>query len=278
MSTAGRANSLSAYLLQGGQVWLVGGGIGMASTGPFNSTHNDDLFRGVVFTSNAHELLPTDQLELTAGRFMYDIPHWQSQFRSFSSVLTMTRLLGRFESAPNTVPPEYRNLPPSLHYRSLALGDSLPPERNNNDYFPLTASVDIEYLSRRNDIVEDRDPSPLVTDEESVLDSLYYARGTNLVDPLTNKYDVCMTVYHGRAYANPVVFSGFNLWTWTKSDGLALVRAVLGDMWGVPRSAIRPQPRAVTRSVRPLAKTPLGLGPGRPYTLSLIHISEPTRL
>ena len=162
----------------------------------------------------------------------------------------MNRMLGRFDTAPNTIPPQYRNLPASLRFRSTALGDSVPPERNNNDYFPFTPLVDIEYLSRRNDIVEDLDPS-LGTDLESTLDSLYFVRGSNVVGPLVNLYDVCMTVYHGPALPEPVLFTGFNLWSWTKSDCVALVHAVLNDMWNVPRAGARSV--AMRSEVKPAA-------------------------
>src|SRR6185295_17490818 len=41
MSRAGHANSISAYLLQGRQVWLAGGGIASATLLDVNSVNND---------------------------------------------------------------------------------------------------------------------------------------------------------------------------------------------------------------------------------------------
>ena len=71
---------------------------------------------------------------------------------------------------------------------------------------------------------------------ESTLDTLYDVSGGNL---LLSPAPV-MTYYHG--LENPtVLFSGFDLWSWTRSDAQALVDFVLRDVWGLapagPRTA-----------------------------------------
>lgn len=256
MTHPGRANSVAAYLRQGGQVWMVGGGVGMAATMEYNSRKNDSGTYGPGFSSNRLETQP-DAPELQPGRFMYDVTHWQSQFRATAAVLpTMTRFFGRFESTPNVIPPQYRNFPTALHLRSLALGDTVPPEKNSGDYY--ISLTDVEYLSQRNDILEDVDPSPLGIDEESTLDTLYYIRGSSVLPQNQNLYNVCMTVYKGPAYQYPIIFTGFNIWSWTKSECQAIVDAVLHDNWGYTKSVPQMRPAAVVRGTgSPSAATPL---------------------
>ena len=256
MSEAGHANSIAAYLHQGGQVWLAGGGIATASTLDFNLTSNDHTLPapGITFTSDPHET-PNAPLELQPGRFMYDVAHWQSQIKEDGAVLSgLNRYLGRYEAPGNTVPAKYRSLPASLRFRSAALGDTLPPQRLSGDYFLNQPITDIEYLSKANRIVEDVDPAPLRVDEESTQDTLYYVTGPSLVDSSFNKYDVCMTVYDGPAYPHPVICTGFNLWFWTRSDCQALVDAVVRDMWGYSRAAPRARPAAMMTAARSVAK------------------------
>ena len=256
MSEAGHANSISAYLRQGGQVWLAGGGIASATLLDFNQTSNDHTLPapGITFTSDPHET-PNVPLELQPGRFMYDVAHWQSQIKETATVLSgLYRYLGRFEAPGHTVPLKYRNLPTSMRFRSLALGDSLPPQRFASDYFLNQPITDLEYLSKANRIVEDVDPSPLGIDEQSTMDTLYYATGSSLVDTSYNDYDVCMTVYDGPAYPHPIIFTGFNLWFWTKSDCRALIDAVVHDMWGYSRAASSPRPQVVAGASRAAAR------------------------
>src|SRR5206468_1963447 len=132
--------------------------------------------------------------------FIFDVVHWQSQIRSTSQKTTsVPRYFGRLEAPGHTPPSAYLNLPPSLRFRSAALGDVVPPQRQSNDFFPATPNVDMEYLSFENRILEDVDPDPLRDQEESTLDSLYYVTGPTYVPSNANLYNVCMTVYHGKA-------------------------------------------------------------------------------
>jgi hypothetical protein len=45
-----------------------------------------------------------------------------------------------------------------------------------------------------------------------------------------------MLYYHGRENG-PVLFSGFDLWSWSRSDARSLVDFVLRDVWGLTRSS-----------------------------------------
>jgi hypothetical protein len=70
----------------------------------------------------------------------------------------------------------------------------------------------------------------------SLMDTVYTCRGL-LPDPTANY--PCMTVYHGPS-SGEVVFTGFDLWTWQRSQVVAMVDAIVGDMWRQSRSAIGP--------------------------------------
>jgi hypothetical protein len=259
MSDRGRANSISAYLRQGGQLWMLGGGAAYAATAPYNSKRNDSGVYGPGLTSNPQELNATDPLELTNGRFVFDIVHWQSQVRSTAAATTaVTRYFGRLQAPGHTPPAEYLiHLPQAMRYRSAALGDSVPPLRPSNVFFPLTPNVDMEYLSDQGGnggassrVIEDVDPDPLHEVLQSTLDTLYYVRGQTYIPPNQNPYNVCMTVYRGPAYDNPIIFSGFNIWSWTKSDCQGVVDFVMSDMWHYAPAAPLMRPVAMTASSR----------------------------
>jgi hypothetical protein len=87
----------------------------------------------------------------------------------------------------------------------------------------------MEFLSLQNFVIEDG---------QSVLDSLYRMDTFQL--PPTPAKRVCMTYYHG-VENPPVVFSGFDLWSFVRDDCQALVDFVLQDVWGLPKGAA-PEP------------------------------------
>ncbi|MCC6651208.1 MAG: hypothetical protein IT348_08690, partial [Candidatus Eisenbacteria bacterium] len=125
-----------------------------------------------------------------------------------------------------------------LRRRALALGDSLPPTRplsQTTSYFTSDALAS-EYLTRPNSILEDADPDPLVTSEISTLDTLFEFRGGQLATNITGERPASMTYYHGME-GPPFVFTGFDLWSWTRADCAALVDFVLQDIWGMTRQA-----------------------------------------
>jgi len=245
MNTPGRANSLAAYVRQGGQVWLAGAGAATAALMPFNRGSNDVIgpAAGVTFSSLLDELGP--------GRFMHDAFRWRSEVKISASRMRVTRHFGRHDSS-GAIPPAYLRLPTEMRPKSAALGDAFPPWRTYNagDFF--VANFQLEYLSRENRVVEDVDPSPLSVDERSTLDTLYAATGDALVAPEYNPVNACMTRYVGPGYP-PVLFTGFTLWTAARVDLQALVDAVLQDLWGFPAPAA-PSPLTRERAARPAAR------------------------
>jgi hypothetical protein len=211
MSQIGRMNMLSAHLRRGGKVWLAGGGAGFASTIDYAGT------TGPSFSASAGELAP--------GRFMYDHPHWRSEFTSISArllgVQKSARAVGGWPGAP-----DYGRLPPTLDARTPST-DPFPPNRAGQSGSVFYKSIyDFEYLSRSNEIVEGVAP-----DTSAALDSLY--RVVSLDIPGTN--NVVMTYYHGTE-GGPVIFSGFDLWNYRRTQCAGLVRFVLGDIWGIPQT------------------------------------------
>ena len=93
-------------------------------------------------------------------------------------------------------------------------------------------NFELEYLSRPNEVVDDIDPSPLAFDLQSTLDTLYKATGGSLVPPGLNPVDVVMTRYHPTS-GESLIFTGFNIWSFRRSDCKSLVDFVLQQLWGL---------------------------------------------
>lgn len=137
MSNDGHLNTLAAYLRQGGQAWLMGGGGAVATLSPHNVPGNDGGSR-LVFDVQNH----TSPFELQPGRFMFDVPKWQNRIYADKAVgfALAQRYLGRFRSRPGP----YATLPAKLELRTTT-SDPLPPKRTNSLYYNTTASM--EYLA-----------------------------------------------------------------------------------------------------------------------------------
>jgi hypothetical protein len=178
---------------------------------------------------------------------MYDMVHWRSQIKvAGGAPLTISRFLGRYDSLSTPPSPNqaaYLRLPLNLRPKSSALLDSFPPNRTVNFGDFYVTEFALEYLSRRNDITEETDLNPFVdTPAISTLDTLYTASGATLVSPTFNRNDVCMTYYnggvgqvgYGQDTHRPIIFSGFNIWSFARVDCKALVDAVLQGLWHLP--------------------------------------------
>jgi hypothetical protein len=135
--------------------------------------------------------------------------------------------------------------------KSLAAGDTFPPNRAfiTGDFY--RTKFDLEYLSQLNWVQEDRDPGP-GEDWVSTLDTLYRASGPLLVQPQDNFHNVVMSSYHGSGSAL-LVFTGFDLWSYQRSRSKSLVDFVLHQMWGLN-----------TRSSPVVARPPFAPLPLRP--------------
>jgi hypothetical protein len=241
MSGPGRFNALAAYVKQGGRLWLTGGGGAMATTGPWNNPpgNNNDA-NGVTFSSTVPELIP--------GRFMYDLVTWRSEIKVVTVGGFINRLLGR-NTGGSTWPgaPDYNRLPVAMRAKSVAL-DPFPPGRAGQSpsiYYKST--LDAEFLSQQNFILEDLNPDPDLLDEQSVLDTLYHLITFGLPGADPNLRRVTMTYYHG-VLNQELVFTGFNIWDYTRADCQSLVNFVLQDIWELPRTAPASTPATAVRS------------------------------
>jgi len=187
---------------------------------------------------------------------MYDLCRWQSEIKIFVPTSpAMTRFLGRMDSTRSNSSRnaddyvQYQRFPPTLRLKSLVLGDSLPPQRADSPGNFYQTRFALEYMSYENRIIEDIDPSPFVDNEQSTLDTIYYARASGMLAPQFNSYDVIMTRYWGPGTKEPVIFSGFNIWNLTFGDCRGIVDGVLNGLWRLPLDLSRRSPPARMRPV-----------------------------
>jgi hypothetical protein len=195
-------NVLAAYAELGGSVWLLGGGGGDAATRGWNVSSNDVPTIRYSSDSSPPELQP--------GRLMWDLAGWRSSFR-LGLATGATRALGRLESDPAPA-----TLPPVLQLRTSA-SDPLPgrdaqyPTRLSSEFLEAANAVELEGAA--------------------AIDSLYAV--TLLNPPAGVPLAVAMTIQ--RRPGSTFVFSGFDVWSFRRTDGLALVDYVLGRVWGLAR-------------------------------------------
>ena len=183
---------------------------------------------------------------------MYDFAHWQSQTVSGTAVTNVLKsphaVGGWSHSGYAGIPmsaPDYGSLPDQLRQKNATLGDIPPPTRtvSQQSRFYTYNTREVEYLTTPNYVREDVDPDPGVIRMASVLDTLMMLEGGNLknsIDPLTGAQmyqNVAMTYYHGLE-TPPVVFSGFNLWSYSRTDCIRMVDFVLQRIWGLPRQNV----------------------------------------
>jgi hypothetical protein len=226
MTMPGRQNTLASYLAQGGKAWVLGGGAGYASTISWNRTANDVPV--VTFSSALGELAP--------GRFMFDAPHWRSEFRTPSIPFPFIEK-PPFPIAEYHPAPRYELFPETLQPRSSAT-DPVPPLRNAGTFYPITLAL--EHLTQPNEILEDQVPSEPVTRLESKLDTIYVGRGPALPpsDPnaaITRHVTPLMTYYHGNE-SGSVMFSGFDVWSFRRAQCVMLVDGVLQGVWRLTKT------------------------------------------
>ena len=239
--TSQSVNVLTTYVKMGGRLWLAGGGTAMASLMPFDRLSNNS--GGITRFSS----LPQWN-EIFPGAMVWEAPHLRSEI-SVTNALQAARALGRFEPAPGA----YGALPLALQSRTAAT-DPLPPTRlaSQGSLFYVSTRA-TEFLTQPNVIVEGG---------ESVLDSLYVVQGSSVPIGTGN---VAMTVYHG-AEGGQCIWTGFDLWSFQRSQCIELVDGVLQGIWGLPRDPVArgpagmpalagetaPRPRGFTRPTRAL--------------------------
>ena len=232
-----KANTLAAYVAEGGRLWLAGGGAATASMVSFNRGINDNTLpnpRTITFRNADGELVP--------GRFVYDQAHWRSEFKQYRiNGGRIRRHLGRFESDPGV----YAGLPAEIQIKSAAT-DPFPPNRvgqpGSNFY---QTQFYAEFLSAPNEIVEGPPE-----DSHSALDTLYKVTAGALQPDtgLGAVQSVVMTRYHG-VDNTEFILTGFSLWNFQRAQCEALVDFVLQQLWGLPRNG-PPAPVLAPRSPR----------------------------
>jgi hypothetical protein len=115
----------------------------------------------------------------------------------------------------------------------------------------------MELLTAPNKIGDPKNPSPRHAMDIQALDTLYVATG-EVVPHRTPSGDDAglypwMTYYHG-AENGSVVFSGFGIWSFKRSQCQQLVDAVLEDMWGLQKSA-QGAPAQTRAAISPSSRT-----------------------
>jgi len=243
MSNPGRSSTLAAYASAGGRLWLAGGGAALASLRRFDRVTNNSV-SDFLFTVEDGELAP--------GRLLHDFGHLQSAISSGRAVGTPTRSpAARGGWSGHGVDsrlsaPDYSRLPATLRLRAPDT-DPLPPTRlasQSNLYY--LQPLGYETVVAPNRIVETFDGDAPGPRRSVALDTLMDVPSLRLGGAPAP----AMLYYHGRENA-PFVFTGFDLWSWKREDCQALVDFVLGEVWGLPRSA----PNAAATS-RPTGAAP----------------------
>jgi hypothetical protein len=266
MSVSNRQNTLATWVNQGGKLWAMGGGFGHATNSSWNNLAND------VNQTRTYRYDGTSP-DLRAGRFMFDLAHWRSEFRVIGPVFVRyarydqpdptvgyPRPAGTWNGGTFTNPQvNYTVLPTTLQFRSPAT-DPLWPFRSNGDFYIgnkaySQSGINLEFLTLENYILEEGpDPSdPDLTAEFSALDSLYLAYGSAYPFQMNQSaagqgVNVVMTYYHGLENA-PLVFSGMAIWDFQRQDCQSLVDFVVGGLWGLQKGTLYTAPRAVAPSL-----------------------------
>lgn len=215
LNSPGVANPLVLWMRQGGRLWLMGGGAAYAS------------LRDYSILGHPQNVFSSDNGELVGGRFMHTYTHWRSEITTYRSnqARRSSRAVGGWPGAP-----DYTRLPATLLPKSPAT-DPLPPLRTSGQFYATLFYS--EYLSRPNSILESASGAG-GDSVVAVLDTLYETVGGQ-----SGTGHPMMTVYHGSENAQ-VIFSGFPIWYFRRSQAIDLADFVFQRMWGLAR---RPVPR-----------------------------------
>ena len=237
MSNAANVRLLEDYSRLGGKVWVAGGGVALASLIDFDIRSNNTT-TNMVFTGP----------DLSTRSFVVSAAHLRSRIEVSRSTIALQKSTAATKTWSGHGPdgiersPDYSRLPEQLSYRSAAT-DALPPTRppsQANKFYLSTAGLEFAHGA----ILEEDFGSPGAPRIESALDTLFGAFGSRV----TLAPAPAMFYYHGRDNA-PVLYSGFDLWSWTRPDAQALVDFVMQDVWGLSRTGAlgAPAPNAATR-------------------------------
>jgi hypothetical protein len=251
MNSNQKANTLAAYVRQGGNVWLVGGSA-TASMINFNRTLNDNSQ-----PAPATLTFRNSDNELVAGHFVYEQAHWRSEFKQYKvNGGKLPRYLGRFQNNLGAADRPYGLLPAEIQLKTPGAADPFPPNRTGTQSVFYQTQFDVEFLSALNEIIEDLNPGPQ-ENFQSTLDTLYKVTATGLQSDTgpSALQSVTMTRYHGLDNTE-ILLTGFNIWNFKRVHCKALVDFVLQQLWHV-----LPLPPAAANFARPAAPGVLSAGP-----------------
>jgi hypothetical protein len=232
MNDKNRVNTLATYIKAGGRAWLMGSGIAHECQAAF------DKGDGGTYTFGT-ELIP--------GRFLYDILHWRNDVKESGGTIYS------IQKSPRAVPhsanaPDYSLLPPQMRLKSIALGDSMPPNRSSNFYL---TQISFSFLALENFIIENVNPDPTAAPmDSSTLDTLFNDVGP----PGAGVVPAPVATYYRGVDNTDVVYTAFDPWIYSKVDFVQLTDFVLQNVWGLSRSGTpipqRPGVVAVSRPIR----------------------------
>jgi hypothetical protein len=225
MSYPGHLNTLAGYVEQGGNLWVLGGGVANATLAAWNNPLND--VGGRVYSSSGQHP------DLVSPRFMTDQAEWRSELRVLG---TSPVAINRSIPVGRKGTEMYARLPSALELRSPAT-DPVPPLRTATSFYAPARGL--EVLTAPNHIDDPKNPSPRHQADAQALDTLYVARSSEIPTRSVTADDAglnpCMTYYHGPEHGS-VIFSGFDLWSFKREQCVQLVDAVLQDLWGLSKS------------------------------------------
>ena len=259
MSRAQNLQPLEDYSRLGGHVWVVGGGAALASLLDFDQKSNNSS-SNVVFAAG---------VDLSLRSFVASAGHLRSRIAATRSQPAINRSAAArggwsghgLDGA--LAAPDYTRLPGALLLKTPAT-DPLPPTRLDgqaNLFYSGTTSIEYAHGS----IVTEDFGAPGAPRVESALDTLLEAVGGTI----QNAPAPAMLYYHGRDNGS-VLFSGFDLWSWSRADTQALVDFVVHDVWrlapaGPSVRVTRPSPAgALSSAARGARARPRSLDPIRP--------------
>jgi hypothetical protein len=199
MTGPGGANSLTVFTQKGGKLLLFGGGTVVATMRAWGD-------RDTYFPAGPES-------SLAPGRFPFETLHMRAG---------MQQAQVGFVNVSARRPPAFAGLVPLL---ARSGSDPLPPFRTS---VPRYAWAELVVRPLR--VIEDLDPDPTREDLASTLDTLYESTGGGASGP-------CGFYYHGQDNA-PVVYLGFDLWTWRRDRVIQTVDVFLQQLWGLTREPL----------------------------------------
>jgi hypothetical protein len=245
MNVANRANTLATYIRQGGLVWLSGGGIARASLEPREGN------------APAPGRWNTHDGDLVPGRMLYDFAHLRTEI-SLSTGREMRRG-SHVISPPRDDPPgrgwvgqpDYSAMPEKLERKAQPPNpDPVPPGRASNPSTFYVNGFGVDAVTNQGQIGGNFIREDLNGEQpggvESTLDTLYY-----YISSSGGGFDPTAFYYHGLENQR-LVYMGFPIWQVKKAQATQLIDFVLGNIWGLHRSAVSINPTFV-RATTPAA-------------------------